>query len=418
MKTVTSATQSGSSNKRFEKMKYGWVGFASAGALALGGTHFSPFHLNDSQASSSLSETAAQTPVPGLGQRLETSPNIFVSLSQKVVPSVVNISTLSAPRRQDPRQSPDEFFRHFFGDGSGPRGGFNSFPPQAQQETGPRPLALGTGFIVDSSGLILTNNHVIQGADEIRIQFTEDVSEKPVTARVLGTDPDLDIALLQVKTDRKLTAVPLGDSDLLQVGEYVMAVGNPFGQGHSVTHGIVSAKGRLSPDFPLANYLQTDAPINPGNSGGPLLNLRGEVIGINNAIDARAQNIGFAIPINAVKNVLAQLKSDGKVSRGYLGVQVTPLTEQLARNLGLSRDLQAPMVAQADPGEPAFRAGIRPYDVITHVAGKRIESPSDLIAAVATAPVGDSIEIKVNRGGDEKAFKVKLGSRPNQMAQR
>ena len=394
------------------KLKYVGVGFATAGAIAFSGVRFSPFHFSESQASSSLSATTSQT------QPLE-NPNIFVALSQKVVPSVVNISTLSTPRRQDSRMNPDEFFRHFFGgEGAGPGGGLNRFPPQAQQESGPRPLALGTGFIVDSSGLILTNNHVIQGADEIRIQFTEEVGEKPVIAKVLGTDPDLDIALLQVKTDRKLIAAPLGDSDSLQVGEYVMAVGNPFGQGHSVTHGIVSAKGRLSPELPLTNYLQTDAPINPGNSGGPLLNLKGEVIGINNAIDARAQNIGFAIPINAVKSVLAQLKSDGKVSRGYLGVQVTPLTEELTKNLGLPQDLKAPMVAQADPGAPAFRAGIRPYDVITHVAGKKIETPAELITAIAAAPAGDSIELKINRGGDEKSFKVKLGSRPNQVAQR
>ena len=246
--------------------------------------------------------------------------NIFVALAKKIVPSVVNISTLSTVKGGDyggGPNNPDDLFRKFFDDffrhhgNAGPRGGGGDddsggddgggggAPTPAPSGKLPKAMSLGTGFIIDASGLILTNNHVVADADEIKISFTEDEDEKLTDGEVVGRDPELDVALIHVKTKRELTAVTLGDSDASEVGEYVIAVGNPFGQGHSVTHGIICAKGRLAPDFPLARYLQTDAPINPGNSGGPLVNLKGEVIGINNAIDQRAQGIGFAIPINA-----------------------------------------------------------------------------------------------------------------------
>ena len=214
-------------------------------------------------------------------------------------------------------------------------------PPPANPKNLPKAMSLGTGFIIDSSGLILTNNHVVADADEIKISFTESLDEKPTDGEVVGRDTELDVALIRVKSKREMVAVSFGDSDALEVGEYVIAVGNPFGQGHSVTHGIISAKGRLAPDFPLANYLQTDAPINPGNSGGPLVNLKGEVIGINNAIDQRAQGIGFAIPINLVKKVLPQLRTKGTVSRGYIGVLVNEMTPEIAPKLGVPKDQQS-----------------------------------------------------------------------------
>jgi serine protease Do len=342
------------------------------------------------------------------------NPNIFVELSKKVVPSVVNIQTMSKSRRgMGGRAMPDELFRRFFEDFF--RHGGRGAPPSDDGEGGGAmdATALGTGFIIDASGLILTNAHVVADADQIKIIFTEEEDEKPTDGKVVGRDPDLDLALIKVDSKRKLTAAALGDSDALEVGEYVMAVGNPFGQGHSVTHGIISAKGRKSPDFALARYLQTDAPINPGNSGGPLLNLKGEVIGINNAIDARAQGIGFAIPINLAKAVLPQLKTKGSVSRGYIGIQVNDLSPEIANRIDAPKDVRGCFVAHVYPGDPAEKAGIRPYDIIIEFNGKKVQTANDLIVAVTATPVGESTKVKLLRGGKERSVSVKIALRPN-----
>jgi serine protease Do len=345
--------------------------------------------------------------------------NIFAALSKLAIPSVVNISTISTVKMASrpmagapqgfPEGLPENFFQQFFGGGTG-------FPqhPGFRGQTPPerKTMALGSGFIVDPSGIILTNNHVVAGADEIKIQFTENPDEEPTTGKVIGRDPDLDVALIQVKTTHKLTALPLGDSDALNVGEYVMAVGNPYGQGHSVSHGIVSAKGRLAPGLPIANYLQVDAPINPGNSGGPLLNLKGEVVGINNAIDPRAQGIGFAIPINFVKKVLAQLETSGKVSRGYIGAVVSPMTPEIAEHLGDAKGLHAPVVTEVQEGSPAEFAGLKPYDAITEVNGITVHTPSELIVAISSADVGKAIPLKIARKGKEETLSIKPREKP------
>jgi serine protease Do len=357
--------------------------------------------------------------------------NVYVELARKVVPSVVNISTLTAIKPspyggggagpQDPfRKFFEDFFKyHGGGPMPGPRGREDDDegedappPPPMPGGKAPQAMSLGTGFIIDASGLILTNNHVVAGADEIKITFTEEADEKPTDGEVVGRDPELDVALIKVKSKREMVPLTFGDSDKLAVGEYVAAVGNPFGQGHSVTHGIISAKGRIAPDFPLAKYLQTDAPINPGNSGGPLVNLKGEVIGINNAIDQRAQGIGFAIPINSVKAVLEQLRTKGNVARGYIGVLVNDLSPEVAKQIGAPKDLQAPFVTQVYPGEPADRAGVQVYDVILEFAGKKIRNFGDLITAVTGVPVGTSAEMKVLRQGKEQSFKVQVSERP------
>ncbi len=345
----------------------------------------------------------------------DLDPNIFVKLAKKVVPSVVNIQTVSKGRRGYGRGAPDEMFRKFFEDFFRNGQGGRRMPPPEEEDGGmmPEGTALGTGFIIDANGLILTNNHVVADADEIKILFTEDFDEKPTDAKVVGRDPDLDLALIKVETKRKLEPVKLGDSDALEVGEYVMAVGNPFGQGHSVTHGIISAKGRRSPDFALASYIQTDAPINPGNSGGPLVNLKGEVIGINNAIDARAQGIGFAIPINLANAVLPQLKSKGTVARGYIGIQVNDLTPEIANRIDAPKDARGCFVAHVYPGEPAEKSGIRPYDIITEFNSKRIRSANELIVAVTGVTVGEAAKVKVLRAGKEVPLLVRVGLRPN-----
>jgi len=343
------------------------------------------------------------------------NPNIFVELSKKLVPSVVNISTvMNQPQGSYGGSNSQDMLKKFFEDffGGNPPGGNPLNPPTGKT---PRAMALGTGFIIDADGLILTNNHVVNQADEIKIQFTEDSSEEQSDGEVVGRDPELDLALIKVKSKekRKLVAVTFGDSDALQVGEYVMAIGNPFGQGHSVTHGIISAKDRPAPNFLFSKYLQTDAPINPGNSGGPLVNLKGEVIGINNAIDARAQGIGFAIPINAVKKVLSQLKTKGSVARGYIGVLVNELTPEIASKIKAPKDLKAPFVANVNSGQPAEKAGIKPYDVILEFNGKKIKNASELIEAVTEIPVGDSVPVKVLRTGREKSLKIKIAERPS-----
>ncbi len=367
--------------------------------------------------------------VPALSAAPES--NVYVQLAKKAVPSVVNISTLTVVKQPayggnegDPfRRFFEDYFRFHGGMPGGPQGPQGNDPeeapaPQFPGGKAPKAMSLGTGFIIDSSGLILTNNHVVAGADEIKISFTEEADEKPTDGEVVGRDAELDVALIRVKTKREMRPLEFGDSDALEVGEYVAAVGNPFGQGHSVTHGIISAKDRAAPEFPLAKYLQTDAPINPGNSGGPLLNLKGEVIGINNAIDQRAQGIGFAIPINAVKSILPQLKAKGSVTRGYIGVLVNPLTPEVSKQIGAAQDLVAPFVTHVYPGDPADKAGIKPYDVILEFNGKRIKSFSDLISAVTLVPVGKSAEVKLIRSGKEKLVSITVSERPGARAER
>jgi len=344
--------------------------------------------------------------------------NIFVALAEKIVPSVVNISTLAKPKFYE-GNSQEELFRKFFGEFFGMPGGGGNRPPSPRnrprpnpKDTEAQPLALGTGFIIDASGLILTNNHVVAKADEIKVYFTEIEGEKPSDGKVVGRDPELDLALIKVTTTRSLQAVKLGDSDALKVGEFVMAVGNPFGQGHSVTHGIISAKDRKTQDFILGNYLQTDTPINPGNSGGPLVNLNGEVIGINNAIDQRAQGIGFAIPISLVKRVLPQLKSTGKVSRGYIGANVGDMNPETAAQLDLPKDTKGCFIAHVFEGGPAEKAGVKAYDVVTEINGKSVYSASDLIQGVVAVPIGETATLKLIRDGKTISKNLVIKARP------
>lgn len=347
----------------------------------------------------------------------------FADLVKRVGGGVVNISTFAKPRfmRRGPPgndqgpMDPNDPFRNFFEEFFGGRmpGPRQEAPPASRPQKS-QPFALGTGFIIDESGLILTNHHVIGGAEEVKIQFNED--DEFIPAEIIGRDPELDVALLSVKSKTKLTALPLGDSEKIEVGEFVIAIGNPLGYGHTVTHGILSAKERKAPEMRLAKYLQTDASINPGNSGGPLLNMKGEVIGINNAIDARGQGIGFAIPINTVKQILAQLKSKGSVSRGYLGISAGEITDDMAAQLELPKGTKGVLVADVITGQAAERAGIKPYDVIVSVNGEKILSPIDLTTKVTAVKVGESAEIKLIRKGKEKTLSVKVGERPNMLA--
>ena len=353
----------------------------------------------------SAAQAATTTPSPQLDMSKSAgAEGIFVTISDRLMPSVVNIFTTQAVRGQQAGRGLTYPWGNLFDEPNG--------------QSAQAPKALGTGFIIAAEhggGLILTNHHVIAGADEIKVKFTEAEDEAELSAEVVSKDAELDVALLRVKTDRKLQPAVLGDSDRLKVGEWVAAMGNPFGHGHSISHGIVSARERSLPGS-YGHYLQTDAPINPGNSGGPLVNMAGEVIGINNAIDARGPGIGFAIPINSVKEVLARLKSGSKIDRSYLGILVVPLQADLAQALGTVAPPGTPMIAQVPRGTPAARAGLQPYDIIAQLQGKAIHSPEQLIRAIRDLPVGQKVSTQVIRRGKTLDLKITLDKRPDSVS--
>ncbi len=307
----------------------------------------------------------------------------LADLVSKVSPSVVNITTLHTSASLQPLDL-------LLPEGRRPR---------KRQRTG-----AGTGFIIDEEGYVVTNAHVIQGADEVRVRLLD---EREFTATVIGRDRKLDLALLKIGGPEHLPTVNLGDSTVLRVGESVLAVGNPFGLGHTVTLGIVSAKARAIGASAYDDFIQTDASINPGNSGGPLFNLRGEVIGINTAIRAGADGIGFAIPINALKDVLGMLKDKGFVERGKLGLAFQPLTSEIASALGLERPRGA-LVNEVMPNSAAQRAGIQPGDVIIGVDGVDIVRAEDLPRNVARHAPGSLIEVHILRDGKPIEVKARL----------
>ncbi len=268
---------------------------------------------------------------------------------------------------------------------------------------------LGTGFFISADGYLLTNNHVVSGADEVTVTLTD---ERVFEARVIGTDENTDIALVKVDTDVALPFVQLGSSDATRVGDRVVAIGNPFGLSHTVTEGIVSAKGRVIGAGPYDDFLQTDASINPGNSGGPLFNLRGEVIGINTAINPRGQGIGFSVPIDMVKPLIEDLKDDGHVSRGWLGVGLRDLEPALAEQLGIG-DQRGAIVGQVYPGTPAAEAGLRAGDVVTGIDNQSLPNNEALIRAVGNHRPGEKVSLNVWRDGKSLSLDVALGERPS-----
>jgi serine protease Do len=272
---------------------------------------------------------------------------------------------------------------------------------------GPRRGA-GTGFVIDPAGLILTNHHVIDGADRIMVRLADG---RTLRAEAIGSDPDTDIALIKVESSRPLAHATLGDSDTLRVGEWVVAIGNPLAYEHTVTVGVVSFIGRKLFDSSLDRYIQTDAAINFGNSGGPLINARGEVIGINAAISSRASNIGFAVPINQASAILPQLRETGRVSRGYIGVMLRDVDADLQRALDLPTSDGA-LVQDVTPGSPGARAGIRTYDVIVAVDGRAIEGNDALIQIIAARQPGSTATVQVLRDGRPMNFTLKLAERP------
>jgi serine protease Do len=325
-------------------------------------------------------------------------PQSFADVAARVTPAVVNISTTSTVR------IPGNPFRHFFSpDDEGP---FGDFFKRFYGDTPDREMkqqSLGSGFIVDKEGYILTNNHVVEGADEIKVKCSDGREFK---ARVIGRDKKTDLALIKIASLFKdLPTLVLGDSDTMRVGDWVLAIGNPFGLEHTVTQGIISATGRVIGAGPYDNFLQTDAPINPGNSGGPLVNLRGEVIGINTAIVSSGQGIGFAIPSSMAKTIISQLKNKGKVVRGWIGVSIQNITSDMVQPLRL-KGPDGALVGDVVPGGPADAAGIKRGDVITSFNGKNIKNMSDLSREVAEMPVGRTVDTKILRDGQGMDVKI------------
>jgi len=336
-------------------------------------------------------------------------PENFTTLAKDVSPAVVNIrveKTVNegkAAFRQfenPPFQGDDrykDFFDHFFG-------GRN---PHEFKQNG-----LGTGFIIEKDGFIVTNNHVVQDADKIKVVLKD---KREFDAKVVGRDPQTDLALIKVDAKEDLPTVRLGSSSKLQVGEWVAAIGSPFGLEQTVTAGIVSAKGRVIGSGPYDDFIQTDASINPGNSGGPLINMNGEVVGINTAIIAGGQGIGFAIPIDLANNVIEQLKTNGEVTRGWLGITIQDLKGDLAEYYNL-KDQRGVLVADVIPGDPADKAGIKPNDIIIDLNGKKVTTGHELTVMAAKLTVGDKASLTVLRDGKQKNFNVEVGKRPLTLA--
>ncbi|MCK7544433.1 DegQ family serine endoprotease [Marinobacter bryozoorum] len=335
----------------------------------------------------------------------------FTGLVEENSAAVVNISTVTEPdsaTRQSPfterelEQMPD-FFRHFFGGPQSPFGGGQAQPRRS----------MGSGFIVSEDGYVLTNNHVIEGADEVMVRLND---RRELQAKVVGTDPRSDMAVLKIDDDEPLPVVRIGRSSTLKPGQWVFAIGSPFGFDYTVTSGIVSATGRSLPSENYVPFIQTDVAINPGNSGGPLFNLDGEVVGINSQIYTRSggfMGVSFAIPIDDAMNVFRQLRDEGSVARGWLGVLIQEVNRDLAESFGLSRPRGA-LVAEVMPDSPAAKAGLQAGDIVLAYEGEDIERSADLPPKVGRTPVGDEAELTVLREGRERTIGVEIGRLPEE----
>ncbi len=349
-------------------------------------------------------ETVARAPIPP-----GTPPN-FVAVVKAVTPAVVNISTTRTVRTQPGDMSPlmeDPFFRQFFGE---------EFFKRFQVPRERRENSLGSGVIVDPSGYIVTNNHVVAKADEIKVLLND---KREFTGKVVGTDPKTDLAVVKINA-KNLPTVPWGDSDKLDVGEYVLAIGNPFGLTQTVTMGIVSATGRA--DVGIADYedfIQTDAAINPGNSGGAMVNARGELVGINTAIFSRSggyMGIGFAVPANMTRAVMGSLIKSGKVVRGWLGVSIQQVTPELAKQFGL-KEAKGALVSETMENSPAAKAGLQSGDIITALDGKAVDGPSMLRNLVAQIPIGKNVKLDVMRERSMTSVTVAVAEQPKEIAE-
>lgn len=336
------------------------------------------------------------------------SQNSFESLSplvKRLSPSVVNISTTNVTKMRSPFSSPyqDEYFRKFF----------ERFFGDQVPEREFRRKGLGSGFILSSDGYVLTNNHVVSKAEEIQVILE---NGDKYEAEIVGTDPKTDLALLKIEPEKPLPAVKTGNSSALEIGDWVFAIGNPFGLGHTVTAGIVSAKGRALGIGQYDNFIQTDAAINPGNSGGPLFDFEGKVVGVNAAILRGGQGLGFAIPIDMAKLIVEQLKSHGKVVRAWLGVMLQDITPEISEALGI-KAREGGLISEVSKGSPAYKAGLRRGDIIVSVNGEKIEDASALARKLALLEPGVRTKFVVLRDGSRKTFRIELIEHPDNQKQ-
>ncbi len=391
-------------NKKAQLATFSMIAAASIlfGMVLAGGVRLTPASLAESAMKpAAMKQSAGSVPVAA-----PVSPvgyPSFADIVEKVNPAVVSIIStemVEPGKGNAPFHSPFEFF----------------FGPDSRRRQGPseprREDSGGSGFIISEDGYILTNYHVIEGAEKIRVSLTDDDTD--YRAEVVGTDQSTDLALIKINADHPLPTVPLGDSDSLRVGEWVMAVGNPYYYEHTVTVGVVSAKKRklteLSKDPSLDEFIQTDAAINFGNSGGPLLNIRGEVVGVNSAISSVGQGIGFAVPINIAKTILPQLKTSGHVSRGYLGVTLQNVTADLRDKFGL-KDTKGALVQNVTKGLPGDKAGIHAGDVIVGVEGKPVASTDELVKIISSREPGTRVKLNLIRDSRPVVVTAKLEDR-------
>jgi serine protease Do len=344
--------------------------------------------------------------LPALAPAPALQPASFKETARQVKPSVVNISTVKNIKAGAPfglgngEGTGNPYFDRFFG-GRGGRGGEQIYKTRS----------LGSGVIIDSgAGYILTNNHVVEDADKITVKLSD---KRELDAEIVGRDSKTDLAVLKVKQATALSAAPFGDSDQMEVGDWVLAIGSPFGLEQTVSHGIISARGRVIGQGPYDDFLQTDAPINPGNSGGPLVNLAGEVVGINTAITSNSggsEGVGFAIPSNLARRIYKELIKSGKITRGWLGVSIQELDEPLARYFGLPESAKGAVIADVMEEGPARAAGAKNGDVILEFNGKKLDGVRDLQRMVADTPVGQGIVLKVWRDKAWKNLGIKIGN--------
>jgi serine protease Do len=369
-----------------------------AGALLMG-AGLGAYTAGRAESRRGAPAVVSQVQAPLLPVQMPLTTGTFAKVADAIKPAVININTLG--RSSGPGRTPfeeyfgEEFFRRFFGDA----------PERIPQRS------LGSGVIVDASGIALTNAHVVENARDIEVVTLDGNKHK---AKVIGLDKKTDLAVLKLDDGKgTFNYARLGDSDRMQVGDWVIAVGSPFGLHSTVTAGIISAKARQLGHGPFDEFIQTDAAINPGNSGGPLANMQGEVIGINTAIVAGGTGIGFAIPSNLARKIYAELNAKGKVTRGWLGVSIQPLTPELAKSFG-AKDTRGVLISDVIPESPAAKAGVQAGDVLLEFEGKKVESPSDLQRAVGFTPPGTTAKMKVLREKGDKTFEVKIAEAPDE----
>lgn len=382
------------------------LGASAATAVAVALVLASSDHVRQGQ-SQDVVRVPAEAPAARPASWFQAQPMSFADLAERVQKAVVNISTskrMRSPRTMmpfpnfGPRDPFDDFFEKFF----------DGMPKDQTQRS------LGSGFIIDKGGTIITNSHVISQADDIEVKLSDGRKHK---GKVVGVDEKTDIAVIRIEADKELPFVEMGSSKEMRPGDWVMAIGNPFGLEHTVTVGVVSAVGRAIGGGPYAKFIQTDASINPGNSGGPLFNLKGEVIGINTMIYAAGQGIGFAIPVDLAKSLIPQLKEKGTVARGWLGVAIQEVTPELAKSFGLKEDEKGALIADIYEGSPASKAGLVRGDVVVEYNGKKIEDPYDLSLEVGETPPNGEAKLVVLRNGKRVEVALKVGKQEGKETQ-